>query len=144
MNTCSLIDAQTVAEKYGIEVKIGDFEDYNILGLVKRSKNKDRIIVNSASSIEDQNYTIAHQMAHLCLGHINYDDYRIDTFKTIYRRHQDKQERYANEFADIILIPKTLIISAIEFGLTDIKSLANIFKVNKMVMKNRLIRLNII
>lgn len=115
------------------------------LGLVQCSKNFARIIVNDSISIQDQNYVIAHQMGHLCLGHIKDDDYGVDTVKTIYGRHWNKEEYDANEFANRILMPRPLIFAAIDLaGLTDLKLLADVFGVNKMIMKNRLIKLNII
>jgi Zn-dependent peptidase ImmA (M78 family) len=139
-----LMDAQSIAEKYGIQVKVGDFNSKDTLGLVQCSKNFARIIVNDSISIQDQNYVIAHQMGHLCLGHIKDDDYGVDTFATIHGRHWNKEEHDANEFADRILMPRLLVLDAIEFGLTDLKSLAHAFGVNEKIMKNRLIKLDII
>jgi len=74
------------------------------------------ILLNSKDSPERQRFTIAHELAHICL-HIKDKDF---LFPIVYRDKDCKTESRANIFAAALLMPRKLIYSSL------IKDLARI------------------
>ncbi|KIA81999.1 hypothetical protein QR66_01765 [Chromobacterium piscinae] len=93
-----------------------------------------------------QRFTIAHEIGHWALGHLN-DKKRCfrDGPAEFSSNATDSEEREANNFAAQLLMPETLIRWAIEKkGIESIPALANLFDVSKVAMTYRLKNLGFI
>lgn len=104
------------------------------------------VSVNSASLGPRQRFTIAHEIGHYALGHLNQarpvlrDD--ISSFST---GTFDGAERAANKFAMALLMPERVVKFAIvERKITSLAKLAEMFSVSEVAMRARLVELNIL
>lgn len=119
------------------------------------NSNGHTILVNVLDSPQRQRFTKAHEIGHAVLGHTGKNGIsNRDTSRTVY----DADEVAANKFAAELLMPKKLIIKAIEkyqrlenirdvqkIDVDDlIKFLAKQLDVSMMSMKYRLLNLKII
>lgn len=100
---------------------------------------------NASESKERQRFTIAHEVGHYALGHMAGKTLFRDTTETFTGRVYDVVEVEANKFAAELLMPESLVKSAIEQdGIQTINQLANRFGVSASAMRWRLVNLGLL
>lgn len=88
------------------------------------------------------NFTIAHELGHIVLGHVNQGKRpRRDTNVQI--DNYDPVEVDANQFAAELLMPESLVRTAVE-RYSNLKTMAEIFDVSTTAMYYRLKNLNLL
>ena len=98
------------------------------------------ICINGTISAEAANYTRAHELGHLLLGHLSMD------LSAITQQQAQNLKREADFFADNVVMPEHLVRDAcMGDWVTDsiIESMARLFSVPVFAMRNRLRYLNI-
>ncbi|NPA50955.1 MAG: ImmA/IrrE family metallo-endopeptidase [Epsilonproteobacteria bacterium] len=144
------IDPFKEAKKYGIEVKpISKLKNItpDLCGYIEKDKNnKVTIYYNSNHPINRIRFTIAHELAHFLLGHLNEEKkFFRDTTENFNTNSHLPKEIEANKMAAKILMPEDKIKYLIfEKNITSIKELAKIMKVSEVAMKYRLQNLGLI
>ncbi len=131
------IVAETVARNYGLNVRFLVFkpEFFNVSGFID---NKGCLIVNAEESPRRQNFTIAHELGHYLLGHLQSPDYGV-----LYRRPMGEQpdkpiEQEANCFAANLLVPEGMLRDTLkEFPFADNHQLGILFGVSADVIGYR-------
>ena len=109
-------------------------------GMIIKDGNHISIYYRNTESIERQRFTIAHELGHYTSGHLvgNTTMFRDGT-KSYSRDNYDIQEYEANKYAAELLMPKYKVDFLIEQeGITDIREMAQIFKVSPTAMMIRL------
>ncbi|MPT00241.1 MAG: ImmA/IrrE family metallo-endopeptidase [Pseudomonas sp.] len=103
------------------------------------------ITVNSTEFGPRQSFTVAHEIGHYALGHVNLgnrllrdeaSNFMTGTFMPV--------EREANRFAASLLMPARMINYVIQQGNNSINQLATIFGVSEVAMKWRLVNLGLL
>jgi len=136
------VDVLAIAKDLGVKVYETEKGTWpkSVSGLIKRSdSDKDRfeIIVNGDHSFTRQRFTVAHELAHFVLHDREIGDGIKDDF--LFRSGLNNRiEKEANNFAADILMPWDLVDQQISAGETDIKKLADIFRVSPSTMSIRL------
>lgn len=109
------IDVEQLATKVGAVVSYEVFKE-DLSGVCIKEKHRIVIGVNSFHANTRQRFTIAHEIGHLVLEHKG--DVFID--QTVMRRDAkssqavDRQEIEANQFAAELLMPRDLVLAAVE------------------------------
>lgn len=155
------IDIKKVATLSGVKVKVSDLGE-GVSGFLVIKNGKALIGVNPDESIVRQRFSIAHELGHFHLHSKKGDVLFVSKQKRhslgqeIHYRNEKsssgeyKKEREANGFAAAILMPESMLISAIDiippfFSIEEaIKSLARTFHVSPIAMSIRLTRLGLI
>ncbi|WP_027705042.1 ImmA/IrrE family metallo-endopeptidase [Zymobacter palmae] len=114
-------------------------------GQASLSRNKEGYAVfqcefNSYENVLRSRFTIAHELGHILLGHVQYDHTpkRDDPSTAI-----DHEEISANSFAAELLMPEERVKRLFQGGAT-LSELANIFDVSEIAMQYRLKNLGLI
>lgn len=141
------VNIEDIAVKLNIKVdSISPFNpehnDYRGLsGLAEINNQGQRVIYcNSTESINRNRFTLAHELGHHVLNHVNPQNpcFRDDS-NTFRSNSPVWQEREANNFAAQLLMPldaiKTMLFVK---GISNIKQLAEIFQVSEAAMYYRL------
>ena len=148
------IDPKEIAEKFNIDVKpiqgekqkiswLGDFEYIpdDLCGFIEKDEDEKTTIYYNPNHHENRiRFTIAHELAHYLLGHLNknHKQYRdfTDSFKNT---NYNPKEIEANKLAAKILMPEDKLDFLIyKKGITSIKELAKIMRVSEAAMMYRL------
>lgn len=156
------IDIKKVAKLSGVKVKIRDLGE-GVSGFLAIQNGKALIGVNPDESLVRQRFSIAHELGHFYLHSKKGDVFFVSKQKkhslgqreVHYRDEksssgEDKKEREANGFAAALLMPRSMVIKAIEitppFFSTEeaIKYLAKTFNVSPIAMSIRLTRIGLI
>lgn len=131
------IQMERLISRYKITVSLENLvhEEY---GAIKIDENSAIMLINKNDSITRQRFTMAHELGHF----ISYKlqgktGRRIDYRNGNSSSGKDLEEVFANKFAAAILMPKSLLLKALEIT-GDIKSLASIFNVSAEAMTYRL------
>ena len=141
------VDATKVA------VKAVDFvgKDEGKSGFIKREGDSYTIHVNVAHALTRQRFTIAHELGHYCLDHMQNKRLIVDdeTVGAVLHRSggaysdianpsdETVMEIEANRFAAALLMPKQLVERYWAYS-PDIRFLASNFKVSEQAMRVRL------
>lgn len=165
--TSAPVRPYSVAEKIGITVKSDlNWDKLGYDGEIYLDKeHKPEIWISPTIPANRQNFTLAHEIAHLVLDVLpNIDDFKDpikDDYSTL-RRDGSKNliELKANSYAAQLLMPKSFVLQAgeklieayqSEFGQTAkisieefIEKMALLFEVSKDAMKYRLLNLGVI
>lgn len=96
------------------------------------------ILINRNRMPVRQRFTIAHEIGHIVLNHLNIKP----AFQKTDKIHYSGLERDADIFASELLMPTDFIIRKIEEGMTDTKSLSNHFNVSKRAIEIKLEEIN--
>jgi Zn-dependent peptidase ImmA (M78 family) len=131
------IIAEDLAKNYGLWVKHSKLktEYHNISGFIL--KESSTIVINQSEPAYRKNFTIAHELGHYLLGHLDSPDYGV-----FYRRpimEQDgKLEKIANCFAANLLVPEDILKKYIkDYPFATNEQLAGIFGVSTEVIGYR-------
>lgn len=137
------INVEDVASVLDIDVESSDMEQS---GLIESSGNKAVIKVNQSEVSYRQRFTIAHEIGHKILRHLDQDAILYRAVQTFDPAIENKlQERQANDFAANLLMPGKLVSYYIdELNIKDINILAQKFDVSSLSMEYRLINLGYI
>lgn len=144
-----VVDPVKLANAYGIEVKNAKFASQDISGMLKKENGKVTIYVNSSEPSMRKRFTIAHELGHYFLDHIEEND------KTIHRKtdffSNDTKELDANTFAAALLMDqykiKDLYTKLNFIGVPYekiISRISNIFKVSRPAVNIRLRELGLL
>ncbi len=156
------VDIEGLAEFSGIKVVRHNFFNKDLMTLDQVSgtlvikDGKKTIGVNSLESEKRQRFTIAHELGHYFLDHLQDAEVIMDT-KRLYRNFESalgskSQEVQANAFAAALLMPRSQVIKCFEEErmkddfIEDseiIAHLAKIFDVSEVSMSIRLNRLGL-
>lgn len=140
------VNVDSIANAMGIQII--KQQNMSESGIIEKSGINGPIVikVNSAEYGPRQRFTIAHEIGHLALGHLNSttqlfrdeaSNFTTGTFLPL--------ERAANQFAAELLMPQHVIQYAItERGYKTLDSLATLFCVSEVAMRWRLRNLGII
>jgi Zn-dependent peptidase ImmA (M78 family) len=138
------VDPVSIAKRLGIDIKIADFTEEDILGFYNETEKV--IYVKKSDPFVRQSFTISHELGHFVLhrGHINnngYEPYRRD-----FGFNKNAIEREADAFAANLLVPEKMlkeVLSNVAFRIT-IDDIAKIFAVSRDMMARRLRYLGLI
>lgn len=136
------VNVKQLAKEFGVRVEKKWNFDENVSGMMKKGSNSKgsyeyTIVVNANQSIEQQRFTIAHQIAHLILHENKIGDEMEDTL-LYHGTLGNLEERLANKLAVEILMPEVYVFDMIEKGTKSISDLAEAFKVSAGAMRMRL------
>lgn len=149
------INSYKIAEKAGIEIKHLDDKNTTLCGrfcpATKKGNGEEgpaRIEYNRNDSINEQRFTIAHELDHCFLEHgaSNREAHNFsDSKSSLNITNLNPNEAKANDYALRLLIPKNYVDYLYwGRGITNYKKLANIFGVSDIAIKFRLMMLNIL
>lgn len=145
------VRVELIAKNLGVEIRREPLED-EISGALYRDQNRTIIGVNALHSPNRQRFTIAHEIGHFIL----HPEVRIHIDKG-YRIHRDsnsskavdRKEIEANQFAAEVLLPEPWIVRDTKKYVSDmeneteIKQLAQIYKVSTQTLAFRLANLQV-
>lgn len=139
------IDPIAKAQEKGIIVRPSFGLDDGINGLIKK-ENGTIVIEYDASQHEHRTrFTIAHELGHYILGHLEEKTLYRDANKNFNIDNFDLKEAAANKYAAELLMPKEKLEWLIfTKGITDIDQLSNMFNVSSMALSYRLKNLGFI
>lgn len=144
-----VVDPVKLATAYGIEVKNARFASNDISGMLKKENGKTTIYVNSVEPTMRKRFTIAHELGHYFLNHLEENDKLIHR-KTDFFSNNSK-ELEANAFAAALLMDqykvKDLYNKLDYIGVPIekiITKISNTFKVSRPAVNIRLKELELI
>lgn len=147
-------DIASLALELGLKVDFVDMWPYES-GYIEYaptcgSLSKYRIVVNKGSTVERQRFTIAHEIAHFLLHRDKGDfEFREETKHRsddpfVYLSSSDKNdEREANTFAAVLLMPPNLFKPAFERLEGDIAKISRLFVVSQSAAEIRVRQLGL-
>jgi len=138
------VNVENIASKLGVKVSILSpwiRENDGLSGLAEIDSNGNRVIYfNNSESKNRQRFTMAHELGHHALNHVNPQNpcFRDDS-NTFNSNSSVWQEREANNFAAQLLMPLDAIKTMLFVKrITNIKQLAEMFQVSEAAMYYRL------
>lgn len=141
------VDPVKIASKLGIPVKEVQFKDIlsdTISGGIKKEVNYIQIYVNKFDHINRKRFTIAHELGHYFLGHLENKGEYVDLHRDI-QGGRTEEEKEAHAFAAAILMDKDTVNAGYKIlrkaGFSNeaiVIELAELFIVSPSAMKIRL------
>lgn len=118
--------------------------EYDVSACITKEHDAFVIYVNQQESLVRRRFSVAHEIAHYYLGHLNDED----SFDICFRDYKsskgsDFREIDANRFASTLLMPKEIVITLFNLGL-EVDDMAKRFKVSREAMSYRLKGLKLI
>jgi len=136
LKIANMMDIEVFTTNFGAE----DGED--VSGSVIIEDERPVIYVAKRHPRVRQRFTIAHELGHVALGHLDgRDGELIDDAKRIRSVMWNKEEREANAFAMELLMPIWGVREAIAAGIRTIDELSILFDVSQQAMSIRIERL---
>ena len=135
--TAPPVVAESLARNYGLDVLFFKFkpEHHDVSGFIDKMK---RIIVNADDSAGRQNFTIAHELGHYLMGHLNSPDYDVLYRRPIGEQPKKTIEQEANCFAANLLVPENILRRYIStYPFADNHQLGRVFGVSSDVIAFR-------
>ncbi len=134
------VDVLGIAEKMGFNL-INTVEDQAISGHIELKDGIPFCHYNSLEPITRQRFTIAHEIGHYALGHLENGKQFRDTSNN-FQLGQDFQEMQANQFAAELLMPAKVVDWLIkDRNIATVESLSEKLKVSTTAMVYRLKKL---
>ena len=135
-------DALKMARAIGVEVYATEFgpeDGEDVSGSVVITDGQPVIYVAKDHAPTRQNFTIAHELGHIALGHLDgRDGELIDDAKRLRSAFWDREEREANAFAAELLMPARWVREALEAGIRTLDELSTLFGVSRQAMSVRI------
>jgi Zn-dependent peptidase ImmA (M78 family) len=139
------VDVIAVTRSQGVDVLEGTFDD-DISGMVTKDGSRVTIYVNRLHPPVRKRFTVAHELGHHVLGHLHGDKavHEDDNGRLFLFRSSDAagwpEEVEANQFAAALLMPRPLLMAAVEETPkpVDPSALATRFWVSEAAMTIRL------
>lgn len=146
------IDPNKIAEKLDIRVLPLSSHDVQsglsgALHWYPSSDATDRVLYcryNDTESLQRQRFTIAHEIGHFALGHMQGHALFRDPTEVFTGRVHSPQEVEANQFAAALLMPEKMVKALIGSGVNTLRSLATRFEVSESAMRWRLVNLGLL
>ncbi|MCL2571276.1 MAG: ImmA/IrrE family metallo-endopeptidase [Defluviitaleaceae bacterium] len=144
-------DLNTILQKMGISVVIQSLKEYeeitkkaDVSGFLLKNGDEYAIFVEEGDSMERKRFTIAHEIAHKILNHIDETKFVNISFRDDYSSQGTSEEEIAaNAFAAVLLMPEKIIRHV--YTLTsDIAATARYMGVSDAAVRNRLNNLGIL
>ena len=135
----------SIARSMGIEVFKSSTLGHS--GQVQLGKDNETpiIVFNDSEALVRQRFTIAHEIGHYALGHLNDSKQMFrDDSKNFTAFQYDTREVEANQFAAAFLMPAEVVRLAVQQGTRSVSTLADMFRVSEAAMKYRLISLGML
>lgn len=134
------IIARGIAMNCGLKVIFVDFNSLsnfqNVSGFIDSRTNT--MYVNANESPKRQNFTIAHELGHFILDHMQSTEYEMLYRNSNCNQSNSQLEKEANFFAANLLVPEIYLKKAIkDYPYVNDSELSNIFGVSKDVIRNR-------
>jgi Zn-dependent peptidase ImmA (M78 family) len=135
--TAPPVPVEKIAQKFNLEIVEFPFHS-EISGLLKKERGV--IGVNKGQHPYRRRFTIAHELGHFLLGH---DMGKEEIIDSSFDRPLP-QEREANIFASVLLMPSEWAKSSAKKTGIDIEKLSKEYEVSKQAVAVRLLELNLI
>lgn len=134
-----------IARQLGIDVfKSSDLGHSGQINLGKDGETP-IIVFNDSEALVRQRFTVAHEIGHFALGHLNGSKQMFrDDSRNFSTFQYDTREVEANQFAAAFLMPSEVVRLAVQQGTRSISALAELFRVSEAAMKFRLINLGML
>jgi len=142
------VNPVTLAERMGVSVFDAAFGQDAISGMLRKDGGRFQILVNEHHPPLRKRYTVAHEIAHLCLHSDEIESFvdpEINLFRSKTETDQPEDraiETQANMFAAALLTPDVFVREAAK-ETTDIGKLAAKFRVSRHAMGIRLNNLDV-
>lgn len=146
------IDVVALAVHEGLSVNLARFEDETISGQIIRDEHgKTSIYVRKTDPTNRIRFTVAHELGHHLLGHLDDREEIVDKDSTLYRQPSNpgeisdprhRAEIQANLFAAGLLMPREAVIRAWQ-ARRSLKELARMFRVSEQAMQIRINQLEL-
>jgi Zn-dependent peptidase ImmA (M78 family) len=131
----------SLARKSGVKVYKSSGLDSNTSGYCQIKKGEIRIVVNQTESLYRRRFTVAHELGHIALGHLQKEPklFRSDTREIYSVQPVDRKEVEANRFAAELLMPEQYVVRYYKAQVVkDVEMLADLFQVSTTAMYYRL------
>ncbi len=133
------IDPIKIAESHGIDVIGLPRLENDVHGLIKKTENGIVIQYDNTMHTNRIRFTVAHELAHFLLGHLDDKPRYRDPTKNFNIDNFDPIEAEANKLAARILMPKEKIDFLLyEQGITNLEAMAKLLQVSKTALSFRL------
>jgi Zn-dependent peptidase ImmA (M78 family) len=138
------VDVKKIATSMGIRVSPN--MGMNESGVIQISNGLPVIKYNANEALVRQRFTIAHEIGHFALGHLEGASKMFRDPASNFSSGANKpEEREANVFAARLLMPAKVVRYAVnEKKIRNIERLADVFGVSQVAMKYRLINLGMV
>lgn len=137
------VDVASIARAMGIRVEAS--RSLGASGVIENTAMGAVIRYSTTESPVRQRFTIAHEIGHFALGHLNSAGKMFRDTPENFSNGAAPEERQANAFAAQLLMPEKVVKFAVnERGFNTLKSLANVFDVSEVAMKYRLVNLGLL
>jgi Zn-dependent peptidase ImmA (M78 family) len=137
------VDVVAIAKSMGISVEPSLAMDES--GVIENTVMGTLIQYSASESPVRQRFTIAHEIGHYALGHLNAAGKKYRDTPENFSSGAAPEERQANAFAAKLLMPEKVVKFAVnEKGFNTLKSLAKLFNVSEVAMKYRLVNLGLL
>jgi Zn-dependent peptidase ImmA (M78 family) len=147
------VPVERIAKKLGVVVQYAPFDD-ELSGMAFLKEGVAFIGINSNQHPNRQRYTLAHELAHICLHRwhleagVHVDQGSVNSLRRdlVSAEGTNALEREANAFAAELLMPAKLLAGALDERMLDLDddrllALAKRFKVSLMALQYRLQRM---
>lgn len=139
------VDPERIARSMGVNV-LREFGMNGCSGQVQLENGAPVIRFDMTEAPVRQRFTIAHEIGHIALGHLQGVQACFRDPPTNFSTGANRpEETAANAFAADLLMPERVLRYVIgEKGVQDVARLANLFAVSQVAMRYRLINLNLL
>jgi len=145
------VDVAALARRHGITIYAAGFQQPNVAGAIQNIAGRGILWVNQLDPPVRQRFTIAHELGHWFLGHLQKGQAVTDSsaafgqglaFRTVPAAAPlPPRERAANHFAAALLMPRPLLLEWVDRDpryLTNLTPLARTFDVSVQALRIRL------
>lgn len=137
------VDVIALAKNMGLRIEEVEFKEQDISGVLSKVDNTYVISINKQDTYTRKRFTIAHEIGHYVLGHLNDASFN---HMEIFRKsgQKDDKEVDANKFAATLLIDKQVlknvcfIVRKLKDRSSKISLAADFFDVSKSTLEYRI------
>lgn len=137
------VDVLAIAKSMGIRVEASHALSES--GVIENTPTGVVIRYSASESPVRQRFTIAHEIGHYALGHLNSAGKMYRDTPANFSSGAAPEERQANALAAKLLMPEKVVKFAVnEKGFITLNGLAKLFNVSEVAMKYRLVNLGLL